>query len=242
MIDGQFESLFVLSSAMNTRFGIFKADARFEQTLQTCESIQEYAPGSKIVILESGASAPTEEQVEKLFKYNITLIDYTEHPDVIKLSKLESHDVVKNCVETLVFADFYNRLFTSKPQGVKRIFKLSARYVLNGQFNHAFHMAQTGKIAMKGPYVSQFPANLTGGARSQFMARLYSFDAELLPYIMCVYENSLLDMIDRLNNKGYIDIEHCLFKYIKGHLVTFAPDNPIGVEGTIAPSGTKVME
>lgn len=242
MIDGRFESMFVLSSAMNTRFGIFKANDRFEQTLQTCESIQKHAPGSKIVILESGAVSPTEEQVEKLLKYDVTLVDYTEHPDVIKLSKLESHDVVKNCVETLVFADFYSRLFKSKHQGLKRIFKMSARYVLNGQFDHKYHMNQADKIAIKGPYVSHFPANLTGGAKQQFMARLYSFDAELLPYMMCVYENSLLDMIDKLNNKGYIDIEHCLFKYIKGHLVTFAPDNAIGVEGIIAPTGAKVME
>jgi hypothetical protein len=242
MIDGQFETLFVLSSALNTRFGIFKSDARLKQTLETCESIAQKAPGAKIVILESGASSPTEEQTEALAKYNVTLVDYTEHADVVRLTKLESHDIVKNTVETLVFADFYNRLFASKPQGLKRIFKLSSRYVLNDAFDYEFHMKQTGRIAIKGPYLSQFPANLTGGVKLQFMARLYSFDAELLPYMMCVYENSLTDMVDKINNKCYLDIEHCLFKYIKGHLVTFAPENPIGVSGVIAPSGVSVTE
>jgi hypothetical protein len=242
----QSESLFVLSSAINTRFGVFESKERFDQTLLTCESIkQKCGTNTKIILIESGTEKLSDSQLAGLGKYDVDVIDYTSHPDVVNISKIESHDIVKNVVETFVFTDFYTRLFESfEASGLsscKRIFKLSSRYTLNSNFDYDFHMKSKKKIIIKGPYTSQFDPKITNGATKQYMARLYSFDSSLLPYMMCVYQNSLDNMLERINNKGYIDIEHCLFKYIKSNFVNLT-DKQIGVEGIIAPIGKEVSE
>lgn len=240
MSDIHHESLIILSSAVNTRFGVFDASKRFEQTLNTCASIKQYAPKCRIALLESGAESLTESQVNRLLNYDVDVHHYTNHADVINISKIENHDIVKNVVETIVFSDFYKKMFEQNLP-YKRVFKLSSRYMLNAEFDYDYHMAAKGKIVIKGPYTSQFAPEITGGAKYQYMARLYSFDYKLLPYIMCVYENSLENMIQRINNRGYIDIEHCLFKYIRGHVDALS-EQKIGVEGTLAPIGKDVSE
>lgn len=234
-------SLFVLSSAIHTRFGVFDTKTRFEQTLDTCKSIKKYAPNSTIALLESGAKPLETEYKDKLKDYGVVVYNYTNHPDVVGVTKVDNHDIVKNVVETIVFSNFYMALFDDNKKRPARIFKMSSRYVLNDNFDYNYHMQARDKIVIKGPYTSQFDPKITGGATSQYMARLYSFDYSLLPYMMCVYQNSLANMIERINNKGYIDIEHCLFKYIKSNFDNFTDKN-IGVEGIIAPMGKHVSE
>ncbi len=236
-----YESLFVLSSAIHTRFGVFDTETRLSQTLDTCKSIKKYAPNSRIALLESGAKQLETDIIDKLKEYDVDVYDYTNHPDVINITKVDNHDIVKNVVETLVFSNFYMQQFDDNQESYQRIFKMSSRYVLNDDFDYNYHMNAKNKIVIKGPYTSQFDPKITGGATRQYMARLYSFDYSLLPYIMCVYQNSLDNMIERINNKGYIDIEHCLFKYIKSNFDNFT-DKKIGIEGIIAPIGRHVSE
>ena len=96
------------------------------------------------------------------------------------------------------------------------------------------------KIVIKGPFTSQFPPELTNGVRLQYMSRLWSFDANLLSYVSDTYERIYANMIERINNRGYIDIEHSLYQFLDAQKIKFA--NRMGVQGMIAPIGKEVVE
>ena len=101
-------------------------------------------------------------------------------------------------------------------------------------------MNAEGKIIIKGPYTSQFAPEITGDAKLQYMSRLWSFDSKLTPYISEVYKNMFQNIVERLNAKGYIDIEHLLFKHLDPTIVQNI--DKIGICGNIAPNGAFVEE
>jgi hypothetical protein len=101
-------------------------------------------------------------------------------------------------------------------------------------------MNEVDKVVIRGPFTSQFNSQVTGGVSLQYMSRLWSFDAFLLPYIRDLYTDMFNHMTDRLNAKGYIDIEHLLFHHIDPVLVENI--GKLGVEGNIAPNGARVSD
>jgi hypothetical protein len=48
------------------------------------------------------------------------------------------------------------------------------------------------------------------------------------------------DMMNRINDGGYIDIEHLLYKHLDSKVI--AHPNKIGIEGMIAPNGMMIEE
>lgn len=239
MLEIEHRPLVILSSATYTRFGVFNHTERFIQTVNTCHSIRKRMPNAHIVLLEAGEQFLSEDEVDTLKTYNVEIEDYTNYSIVLNVIKIDNQDIVKNVIETAVFSHYYAKLMSQPMNQYTRIFKLSARYTLNEKFNYDDHL-RSDKIVIRGPYTSQFKPETTGGTMFQYMARLYSFHPRFLAYILCVYENSMNHMIDRINSGGYIDIEHCLFKFINpNHIVS---PNYIGVEGTIAPNGVRINE
>jgi hypothetical protein len=117
---------------------------------------------------------------------------------------------------------------------------MSGRYTLNDDFNYDKHMEAKDKVVIRGPFTSQFKSEITGGVSLQYMSRLWSFDAFLLPYIRDLYTDMFNHMTDRLNAKGYIDIEHLLFHHIDPVLIENI--GKLGVEGNIAPNGARVAD
>ena len=122
----------------------------------------------------------------------------------------------------------------------KRIFKMSGRYMLNEDFNYDKHLQAKDKVVIRGPFTSQFRQETTGGVSLQYMSRLWSFDAFLLPYVRDLYTDMFNHMTERLNAKGYIDIEHLLFHHLDPILIENI--GKLGVEGNIAPNGARVSD
>ena len=83
---------------------------------------------------------------------------------------------------------------------------MSGRYVLNDDFDLEKHVSAKDKIVVRGPYTSQFNAQITCGVTLQYMSRLWSFDASLIDYIVEVYKQMFGHMQNRLQEGGYIDI------------------------------------
>jgi hypothetical protein len=96
------------------------------------------------------------------------------------------------------------------------------------------------KIIIRGPFTSQFNADTTGGVTFQYMSRLWSFDAFLLPYIRDIYTDMFENMNDRLSKGGYIDIEHSLFHYLD--LALIENIGALGLDGNIAPNGARISD
>lgn len=232
---------FAITSAINTKFGIYTADQRLQQTIDTMKSIREKVPTAQIIILESGNRAISAEQFSSLSKYANYIIDFTNEEDVKQIhTTINNHDVVKNTTEMLCFIKFLkiavdNKLF----DGIERIFKMSGRYQLNDNFDINFYNDKSRKIVVKEKLKSQFPLATTL-IEHQYMTRLWSFDTSMVSDIIDKYTDMLQYSVDRLNNNGYADIEHCLYKFLDSNTVVEV--QTIGVSGNIAPNGFRVED
>lgn len=233
--------VFLVTSAINTKFGIYSSNQRLEQTLGTIKSIRDRVNNAKIVLMELAGVPLSPEQKEALTAASDYLLDFTNDASVTGLyHSTDNWDVVKNVTEVMCFAramrtlkeiDFFN--------GSKRIFKVSGRYVLNDVFDISLYDQYSTQpfVVIGEEKPSQFPYQMTMVER-QYMARLWSWPSELLDEIITVYDHSLTFMWERLRAGGYVDIEHVLFKFLDRKKLMNLPE--LGIEGNIAPNGVAI--
>ena len=233
--------LFIVTSAINSRFGVYNPEQRLEQTVATIDSIKKYVPDAGIALMECTGISPTENQ-EIVLRQNCNwYLDYTTDPEVTALYKsTDNWDIVKNGTEIYCFGKTLAVLSKNNiTNGYSRIHKMSGRYLLNDNFNPALYEQDNiaDKIVIGPSQSSQFDYNLTLVER-QYMARLWSWPAALQDEVHTVYANSLDYFKSRVANGGYVDIEHVLYKFLnRDHLVEV---EHVGVEGTIAPNGVPI--
>lgn len=232
------KSLFVVSSAIHAKHGVYSTQERLQQTIATLESIRERV-SCDIIVLDGGSEHLTEDERKELNDHVDIFYSFVDEESVKEVQKSPSWDIVKNLIEIIMFGSF----FQSKQNDLReydRIFKMSGRYILNDNFNYNLHLNAKDKIVIRGPYTSQFSSELTGGVSLQYMSRLWSFDSSLLPYVSNAYHDMFNHMMQRLTNNGYIDIEHLLFHHLEKDLII----NPsiMGIQGNIAPNGVLISE
>ena len=234
------DGLFLVSSAIHTNHGVYNAEQRLEQTINTLKSIKDRCDAD-IVLLDGGLKAPTDEERKVLEEYTKGIVSFSDAPSVKDILAIPSQDIVKNMAEIVMFGSTFQDIGVSGDyKKYKRIFKMSGRYVLNDNFNYQTHIDAKDKIIIRGPYTSQFTSAQTGGVIFQYMSRLWSFDSELLPDIAEAYGRMFGDMNRVLTQGGYIDIEHLLFAHLDPSRIQKIAK--IGVEGNIAPNGTGISE
>lgn len=234
---------FMVTSAINTKFGIFDSVQRLNQTIETVESIKARSPGSKIILLEMSAIPLTDEQRGKLISLADNFIDFTSDKSVIELfNSTDNWDVVKNVTEVLCFLQALVKLKdTNALQGIERVFKISGRYTLNDDFDIEYYKSYSVKthIVIKEAKKSQFAYNLIK-AEKQFMSRLWSWPTVLIDDIISVYQQTLFLMQQRILDGGYIDIEHSLYELLDHEKVI--QKEIMGVEGNLGPTARKVND
>jgi hypothetical protein len=234
------ESVFLVSSAIHAKHGVYDTKTRLEQTIETCKSIRNKCD-AEIVVLDGGYKDITDEEREILSKYIDKFYSFADAENVTQIQQVPNHDIVKNMIEIIVFGSFFDKAVDDGWRDkYKRIFKMSGRYTLNDDFSYDKHMNEVDKVVIRGPFTSQFNSQVTGGVSLQYMSRLWSFDAFLLPYVRDLYTDMFNHMTERLNAGGYIDIEHLLFHHIDPVLVSNI--GKLGVEGNIAPNGMRVSD
>jgi hypothetical protein len=233
------QNLFIITSAVNTRFGAFPKEVRLSQTLATIGSIQARAPDSKIVIFESSGVPLDEETLKVLQDNSHYVLNFSTESYVQEIyNATDSWDIVKNLCELTCFHNGLkvlreHDLFT----GVDRIFKLSGRYYLNENFDTSIYDPK--KIVSTLKYNSQFPLDVVG-VPFQRMSRLWSWPLTLNERVIMFYETAVKEMKKKLSEGKYIDIEHLLYQYLPESLVQEI--QPIGVEGKLGPNGTLVKD
>lgn len=228
---------FLVTSAINSRFGKFSKEERMEQTKSTINSINQYAPGSDIVLIDMCGDPVTKEQQEEIRKTGISGMVIYDNPEIREIYKIESQDIVKNVTEVKCFGAFLNE---NDFVGYDRVFKMSGRYQLNGWFKpEDYSTYLNDHITFSGLYNSQFPPQVTGNPPEdnfQYMSRLWSFNPSLhLDTVRDAYQKMIYIMVQRINAGGYIDIEHCLYRFMPK--IEIAMKTPSGLSGGIAPNG-----
>lgn len=167
--------------------------------------------------------------------------NFSSDQEVKSIHKVDNHDIVKNMIEIYMYKEYFKYMVDNQwDKKYKRIFKISGRYALTDTFSYAKHIDAENKICVLNSRPSQFPPEITGNAKLQYMSRLWSFDSKLLSYIHDSYCKMYDDMRNRIQSRGYIDIEHLLYKHLDPNLVVNL--YKVGIEGNIAPNGAYVNE
>lgn len=235
------ESLFLISSAITTRYGVYHRSTRIKQTKETISSVRNHCPRADIVIIDGGQRDLEDHEKKSLFNDVIEFRSFASDDTVKQIQKVDNHDIVKNMIEIYMFKTYYEYMLSKDwHKKYKRIFKLSGRYTLNDNFDYDRHLSCSNGIALLYSKRSQFPPQVTGNAALQYMSRMWSFDASLLEYVTNTYTNMFNDMKSRIESGGYIDIEHLLYKHLDDKLIT--KFDVMGVSGNIAPNGMEVSE
>lgn len=229
---------FIVTSAVNSKFGVYSPEERTEQTIATLKNINERVPNAKIVVMECGGTPPTDDQLKLLIQHSDYLLNFSKDPDVQAIYVSDNWDLVKNSTEIMCFA---RALRECAERGVfanvDRVHKMSGRYVLNNDFDLSVYEQYADKIVIGPKHKSQFPIHLTG-IELQYMARLWSWPIALNERVTKVYDDSLVYIGERVAQGGYADIEHVLYKFLPEELVQEIP--MLGVEGSIAPNGAAI--
>lgn len=231
---------FIVTSAVNSKFGVFTPTQRLQQTLDTIFSIKSKIPDALIIVMEC-CGEPIKKAQEDILRANCNVfVDYSQDEEVQALYDNDNWDVVKNGTEIMCFGRAlavlaHEGVFT----GIDRIHKMSGRYVLNDMFDPATY-DQTDvldKIVIGPKYRSQFPPEITT-VPFQYMARLWSWPTSRVDEVVKVYGDSFIFFAERLAAGGYVDIEHVLAKFLDPAHVHEIQN--LGVEGQIAPNGQAI--
>lgn len=234
---------FIVTSAINTKFGVFSADQRLTQTLGTIASIKDRIPDAKIIIMECAGEPLTPAQHTALASQVNFVIDYTEDRNVIDIYNSTSNwDIVKNSTEIMCFGNTVRHAVANNWfEGVDRVHKLSGRYLLSDHFDKSVYEQPEvrDKVVISPKRQSQFPVTVTDQPW-QYMSRLWSWPIGLTNQVVNVYDHALSYFADRVSKGGYTDIEHALARFLDPAIVH--EQAMIGVKGEISPTGAKVSD
>jgi hypothetical protein len=231
-------SLFLVTSAIYTSYGKCSTEERIEQTKETIKSIETYAPGSTIVLLDAG-----EKSVD--IDFGVELIDYTQKKIIREpLDYYLSNNkdiypgiIVKSMLEIIMFENY---LKTHSIENYFRAFKLSGRYRLNSKFNYNGHLKAKNKVLILKPSISDYIYVYTPPSIFLYETRCWSFDSNLKLNILNTYGKMKKDIISISQKEKQGDIEHLLYKHLNKRLVEHT--NIMGVEGYWAPQGIWLEE
>jgi KaiC/GvpD/RAD55 family RecA-like ATPase len=231
---------FMVTSAINTKFGVFSGDQRLAQTLSTVSSIKRYIPDARIILVEMGAIALEQDQETLLNSSVDKIINFNNDEDVQAIFVSDNWDVVKNTTEVMCFRRALQQCIDHNLfDGIDRIHKISGRYRLNDNFDPARYVLYPDSIITTRKHSSQFPYELTL-VHYQYMSRLWSWPAKITQEIIDMYDAGLDYMAARLSQGGYCDIEHMLGKFLPAHKIIEI--EKVGLEGNIGPNGSAIND
>jgi hypothetical protein len=223
--------LFIITSAINTRFGHHTREDRVLQTLHTLKSVYEKAPGAKIVVVESSAIPLEQDIVDKFQDSTHCFINMSGNEMLADIhEKNENWDIVKNVSEIICFHSALKMLDNSDMlTGIDRVHKLSGRYRLNDKFDLNLYEKQKNKIIVGTKLPTPF--NKVVDIPYQYVSRLWSWPIKHHTKVKKFYSDAFTEMDMRLRAGRYADIEHLLYKNLPPKLVYEAEF--IGVEGNL---------
>jgi hypothetical protein len=231
--------LFLVTSALNTSFGLYDADQRLLQTLTTIESIRERVPNAKIAIFESSGNPISSEVLDTLTNNSDWVANMSQDPTINYIhGATDNWDIVKNACEMMAFKAGINMLETQNAfDGIDRVHKLSGRYILNDDFDLSIYETYPDKIILTQKYMSQFTSGVS--IPYQYVSRLWSWPRLHHPVVKDFYEKAISELDIRMKNNMYADIEHLLYHFLPGCFIQEVPI--IGVAGRLGQNGVLVQ-
>lgn len=224
-------NLFIVTSALNANIGVVNSDERLEQTIQTLNDLRQRVPEAAVLFVD-GSPNPVPDKVKELISSYCQALWFTTHPDVNMMAKAgrKSEAELVMLLNTLIqFKQDPNLM--SFLHGIKRIFKYSARTVLDKDFDITEYDNKFGKYVFKKSLPSWMsPERKTNITDHLYITRMYSF----CPSLLDNYLQAIGPMISNVMTHG-IDTEHAHYLCLdRRNVIEF---DRIKCSGIVAGSG-----
>lgn len=223
------KNLFIVTSCIKPVIGVFSDEVRFIQTLDSLLSIRKKVPDAIILLCDASVKKLSEQEMEKLNRHCNLFVDMNNFPYVRELSEkgLKSH--AENALMFGIMTALKQDINLQKMMySVKRIFKYSARTILENRFSIHEYDNLFGKFVFK-KRITTWMNPVQNGVSHLLITRMFSF----CPSLIDTYLNVINENFKLLN---YMDTEHAHFVNIpKEYLVEF---DIIGCTGFLAGNGT----
>lgn len=227
-----YKFLFLVGSAINhfkeDDLSAFKSEERFQQTLDTIQSIKNKVPDAYILIYEGSETPIKDEYKEKFIEKSDLFLEFGNDPYMKSLYENLHRDPDKftfvksmlecRCLELVLNHMREHNIFND----ATRVFKLSGRYQLNEYFDIDDYKTRflTNKYVMKYyDYNERFEDidniySLLYGCKGSIVTGLWSFDRFLFNDIFSVLQRSFQYMERAIQLTAGIDIEHSFYHFI----------------------------
>ena len=233
-------NLFLVTSAIHTNYSKTSPEERLKETIDTANSIRQYAPGSKIILVEGGKPLP--QHVKDRLNMFDEIFDFSDH-SVMQMTQSDAQlavDNVGHSVKSAGEAYIIKEALKLLKEDYERIFKLSGRYRLTERFNMQDHMhpnkfvflpkAKTDKTHMVdangNPMVTKSSVDFSPW---RYETTFYSFDN--IPKAQMIFEYIFNSLVEVYSEGNYIDIETATYLTINKDDVVEVP--VIGLTGTL---------
>ena len=216
------KNLFIVTSALHTNIGVVNEQNRLLQTIETLENLRQKVPDA-MVLLVDGSPYEIDEKIKKKIGEHCQAMWFNQHPDVYAMASSGR----KSEAEIIMLFNTLIRIKQSQAiHGIKRIFKYSARTVLEDDFDIKEYDNLYGKYVFKKAIPSWMsPERKTNITDHLYITRFYSFCPSLL-------DNYLQTLNPILNNviQHSIDTEHSHYLCLdKRYVVEFDRTKCAGV-------------
>jgi len=234
--------LFLVGSAVEhfqaEDYSFFSKEERFQQTLETINSIKERVPDAYICVYEVSPVRLQEEYREKLIEESDLFLEFYDE-EVIQLLyenlRIQSNRFayVKSMLECRGLLNVFEYMKKHNAfSDVTRVFKISGRYTLNDHFNiedYKTNFLQNYYVAKLYSYDSnrfEDRENLylyLYELKGMMITGLWSFDRYLFSDIAIALQKSFEYMEKAIQYTAGIDIEHSLYQFLDRNKVLNIP-------------------
>lgn len=193
-------NLFIVTSALQANIGVVDAVERLKQTITTLENLKEKVPDA-MVLLVDGSPHNIDEGIKKTISEYCQTIWFNTHPDVYAMASSGR----KSEAEIIMMFNTLLQIKQNKSiHEIKRIFKYSARTILEDDFDINEYDNLFGKYVFKKSIPSWMsPERKINITDHLYITRMFSF----CPSLLDNYLQTLQPILNNVITHG-IDTEH----------------------------------
>ena len=198
--------LFIVTSALNPNMGVVSHEDRLKQTIEGLESLREKCPDALVILAEGSPFKVEDEKIKQLEELVNFVADFSGDKDIGQFASIGKKSEAENVLMLKVLMLLKNEPGLMKiMHSVRRVYKLSARTVINNGFNTVDH-DHFGEYVFK----KRMPTWLAGDGAETFtdllITRLFSFCPSLIDDYSIVCRRNLGVIRD-----AGVDTEHAHF-------------------------------